>query len=183
MKAKQQLTQTQTPALDAIAVEKKTWVVNCPKCGASLNVKEGGCAYMCPVCNTLLRMKTGARLVKNLGEKEKNVHVLFTEKAINLLKWSESQKQLSRRAKRAEMILWTERAVSVLTLGFMNGEPPMSKSQATRKAKKLVKQAKKRPDFSPGILEELLVKHTTGYSVEDSIIVDFNENGFDVRKA
>ena len=184
MKAKKkEVVQQETPVMDAIPVEPKTWMVNCPKCGASLNVKEGGYAYMCPVCNTLLRMKTGARLVKNLGENEKNVHVLFTEKAIKLLQWSEAEKQFSRKAKKAEMVLWTERAVSVLALGFMEGDKKLGKRQAVRKARKIVKQAKKRPDFNPGILEELLVKNATGYTVEDSIVVDFNENGYDVKKA
>lgn len=183
MKAKKQAVAQEQPVLDAIPVEPKTWMVNCPKCGASLNLKEGGYAYMCPVCNTLLRIKTGARLVKQVEENKKNVHVLFTERAIKLLQWSESEKQFSKKAKKAEMVLWTERAISVLALGFMENNKNMSKRAAVAKAKKIVKQAKKRPDFNPGILEELLAKHATGYAVEESILVDFNENGFDVRKA
>lgn len=184
MKAtKKEILQQEAPVMEAIPVEPKTWMVNCPKCGASLNVKEGGYAYMCPVCKTLLRMKTGARLIKNLGENEKNVHVLFTEKAIKLLQWSETEKQFSRKAKKAEMVLWTERAVSVLALGLMESDKKLSKSQAVRKAKKIVKQAKKRPDFTPGMLEKLLVENAVGYSGEDSIVIDFNENGFNVKKA
>ena len=61
----------------------KTWTVNCMKCGAALNLKEGGQAYICPVCGTLLRIKTGARLVKNLGVEEKKYHVTLTESAVN----------------------------------------------------------------------------------------------------
>lgn len=74
------------PAVEAVPVrEPKTWIVNCPKCGASLSMKEGGCAYMCPVCKTLLRVKTGARLVKNLDEGNKKLHVTLTENAVKYL--------------------------------------------------------------------------------------------------
>jgi len=61
----------------------KKWIVNCMKCGAALNLKEGGQAYICPVCGTLLRIKTGTRLVKDLGVQEKQYHVTLTESAIN----------------------------------------------------------------------------------------------------
>lgn len=61
----------------------KTWVVNCSKCGAALNLKEGGQAYICPVCRTLLRVKTGVKLVKDLGAEDKKYHVTFTSAAIN----------------------------------------------------------------------------------------------------
>ena len=74
------------PAVEAVPVkEPKTWIVNCPKCGASLSMKEGGCAYMCPVCKTLLRVKTSARLVKNLDEGNKKLHVTLTENAVKYL--------------------------------------------------------------------------------------------------
>lgn len=74
------------PVVEAVPVrEPKTWVTNCPKCGAALSMKEGGYAYMCPVCKTLLRMKTSARLVKNLGEGTKNLQITLTENAVNYL--------------------------------------------------------------------------------------------------
>ena len=75
--------------------EPKEWVVNCPKCGAALNLKEGGTAYLCPVCSTLLRVKTGARLVKNLNVSDKTLHINVTEQAVNYL--------LEKEAKRARM--------------------------------------------------------------------------------
>ena len=76
----------QMPVQEAVPVqEPKTWVVNCPKCGAALNLKEGGYAYMCPVCSNLLRIKTGARLVKNLDLGNNNLHVTLTENAVKYL--------------------------------------------------------------------------------------------------
>lgn len=76
----------QPPVQEAVPVkEPKVWVVNCPKCGAALNLKEGGFAYMCPVCNNLLRIKTGARLVKNLDCGNNNLHVTLTENAVKYL--------------------------------------------------------------------------------------------------
>lgn len=48
-------------------VEPKTYVVNCPKCGAALNVKAGGFAYMCPVCSNLFRVRVGEKLVKDVS--------------------------------------------------------------------------------------------------------------------
>lgn len=47
--------------------EVKNYVVNCPKCGAALNMKTGGVAYMCPVCNTLLRIRKGEKMVKDVS--------------------------------------------------------------------------------------------------------------------
>ena len=74
------------PVVEAVPVrEPKTWIVNCPKCGAALSMKEGGCAYLCPVCKSLLRVKTGARLVKNLDEGNKKLHVTLTENAVKYL--------------------------------------------------------------------------------------------------
>lgn len=76
----------ETPVVEAVPVkEPRNWVVNCPKCGAALNLKEGGYAYMCPVCSTLLTVKTGARLVKDVSQGDKNLRVTFTENAVNYL--------------------------------------------------------------------------------------------------
>ena len=67
MKAKKkEVLQQEAPVMEAIPVEPKTWMVNCPKCGASLNVKEGGYAYMCPVCNNLFRVRKCEKLVKDV---------------------------------------------------------------------------------------------------------------------
>lgn len=77
--------------------EPKEWVVNCPKCGASLNLKDGGTAYLCPVCSTLLRVKTGARLVKNLNVADKTLRVNITEQAVNYLLETETKRAKKRK--------------------------------------------------------------------------------------
>ena len=77
--------------------EPKEWVVNCPKCGASLNLKDGGTAYLCPVCSTLLRVKTGARLVKNLNVADKTLRVNITEQAVNYLLEQEAKRAKKRK--------------------------------------------------------------------------------------
>jgi uncharacterized Zn finger protein (UPF0148 family) len=84
--------------------EPKEWVVNCPKCGASLNLKDGGTAYLCPVCSTLLRVKTGARLVKNLNVADKTLRVNITEQAVNYLLETEAK-----RAKKSKCIFRRKR--------------------------------------------------------------------------
>ena len=47
------------------AVEQKA-LVNCPKCGAGLYVDSTEVVYMCPVCNSLMRVRIGERIVKNV---------------------------------------------------------------------------------------------------------------------
>ena len=58
-----------------VAREVRSWNVNCPKCGATLKLKEDDTAYLCPVCTSVLRVKTGARLVKNLNYENKQLHL------------------------------------------------------------------------------------------------------------
>ena len=48
-------------------VEEKKVVVNCPNCSASLSVKLGNYAYVCPVCSQIFRTRVGERLVKEVG--------------------------------------------------------------------------------------------------------------------
>lgn len=72
--------------------EPKNWVVNCPKCGASLNLKEGGTAYLCPVCNSVLRVKSGVRLVKDVTKEDKTLFVGVSEKAMKFLFEKEEQR-------------------------------------------------------------------------------------------
>ena len=69
--------------VEAIPVqEPKDYVVNCPKCGAALKIKDGGSfAYMCPVCNTLLRVKTGVKYIKDVDTGDKSMHVAITATA------------------------------------------------------------------------------------------------------
>lgn len=126
------------PVMEAIAVkeEPKTWVINCPKCGAALSVKEGGYAYMCPVCSTLLRMKTSARLVKDLGGDKKNLHVVLTENAVNYLVGKN------------------------MAYSANPKNPPLNN------------------------LEFMIAKNLAGgYTREDSIVVDIDANGLNVKKS
>ena len=69
--------ETVAPA-PVVANQPRSWNVNCPKCGATLKLKEDGTAYLCPVCTSVLRVKTGARLVKNLNYDAKQLHINVT---------------------------------------------------------------------------------------------------------
>ena len=78
--------------------EPKNWIVNCPKCGAALNLKEGGTAYLCPVCNSVLRVKSGVRLVKDVTKEDKTLFVGISEKAVGyLLKKEEERAKLEKK--------------------------------------------------------------------------------------
>ena len=99
-----------TEAVEAIALaqQPKNWIVNCPKCGASLNLKEGGTAYLCPVCHSVLRVKSGSRLVKDVPKEDKTMRVNVTEKAIRYLLEKEAEraklekKRCARKRKKAQ---------------------------------------------------------------------------------
>lgn len=87
-------------------VEQNEWVVNCNKCGASLSVNNDGNAYICPVCNTLFRIQTGTRIVKDVTVKEQQVHVTMTESAVSVIAKEDAKakkkakKKLSARAQK-----------------------------------------------------------------------------------
>ena len=88
MKVKKQKQVQAQPIVEAIPVEEKTkkeFVINCKKCGAALTVKEGGYAFMCPVCKTLFRIRTATRFVKEVAPKEKQVHLTMSERAVNYI--------------------------------------------------------------------------------------------------
>ena len=70
----------------------KTWIVNCPQCGASLNLKEGSDAYLCPVCKSILHVKSGERLVKNVSKEEQTLRVNLTETAVKRLLEKEAER-------------------------------------------------------------------------------------------
>ena len=50
-----------------VAEEVKKYVVNCYRCGAALHVQSGNVVYMCPVCNNLVRIRLGEKLVKDIS--------------------------------------------------------------------------------------------------------------------
>lgn len=83
-KSKKVETQTQQPKTETpvclAPVEGKKYVVQCPRCSAKLNVKNNGVAYMCPVCNTLFRMRTGTKMVKDVSP------VIVSEAYVNVTK-------------------------------------------------------------------------------------------------
>ena len=69
-----------TTVLEAQPVVLREFTVSCPRCGAALKVKDGGVAYMCPVCHNLFRMHTGAKLVKDV------TRVIVSEAYVNVSK-------------------------------------------------------------------------------------------------
>lgn len=88
MKKKEQVNAQAVPVMDAVpvnVVRPTEFVVNCHKCGAALTMKSGKSAYICPVCNTLLRMRTGTRIVKEVPVKEKQIHLTLSESAANYI--------------------------------------------------------------------------------------------------
>jgi Zn finger protein HypA/HybF involved in hydrogenase expression len=74
-----------------VELEARSWNVNCPKCGTTLKLKESDTAYLCPVCSSVLRVKTGARLVKNLNYGARQMHVCITDMAANYILWQAAQ--------------------------------------------------------------------------------------------
>ncbi len=150
----------------------KNWAVNCPKCGATLNLKEGGYAFLCPVCNSILKIRTDERPVIEQKE-EKYLQVRLTEKTTELLKWSEAEMANSKKAQKAAKVLWKERAIHALTYEIMNGATPVSKRKAKKKAKKLVKKAEN--TAVKDTLETLLAGNA---NTEETLTVAFSAKGF-----
>ena len=69
--------------VDAVVVAdvaEKPFVVNCHKCGAALHVQAFNVVYMCPVCNSLLRVRFGERLVKDVSQ------TVVAESYVNVVK-------------------------------------------------------------------------------------------------
>lgn len=55
------------PVVEAAApVAAQKVLVNCPKCGAGLYADDPEVVYMCPVCNNLMRVRIGERIVKTI---------------------------------------------------------------------------------------------------------------------
>ena len=82
------------PEVEAVPVEmdqSKTFVINCTKCGAALSAKSGRTAYICPVCGTVLLMRTGVRVVKDIPVHEKQIHLTLTESAAKFILQKDSQ--------------------------------------------------------------------------------------------
>lgn len=76
------------PAVDAVPVnviKRESFVINCSKCGAAVTAKNNSTAYICPVCGTLFRIRTGTRIVKEVPVKEKQIHLTLTEKAAKFI--------------------------------------------------------------------------------------------------
>ena len=112
-------TQEQAPVVMS-ATTQSDWVINCNKCGASLNIKSNNTAYICPVCGTLFRVQTGKRMVKEVAKERKvQINLTFTERAVNYVKANEvaqtktpSKKLSKRKVKKAMKKL--QKAMSVI---------------------------------------------------------------------
>ena len=105
-------------------VETKNWTVNCPKCGVALNLKEDGTVYICPVCSSVLRVKSGSRLVKDVTKEDKTMRVNVTEKAIRYLLEKEAERaklekkrcaRKRKKARKAAQSLESKLAVNALS--------------------------------------------------------------------
>ena len=71
------------PVAEAVAVEPKTYEVNCPGCGAYLSVEVSGMAYMCPVCNKILRVRKKEKLVKDVSRVVVAEAYISVDKGVN----------------------------------------------------------------------------------------------------
>lgn len=104
--------------------EPRTWNVNCPKCGATLKLKEEDTAYLCPVCSSVLRVKTGARLVKNLDYGTKQMHISVTDMAAKYIVWQKQNTPKKRcclfRRKRKPVITLNDLIAKSIEEGYTN---------------------------------------------------------------
>lgn len=110
---KEQIPMMEQP-MDAIPVETieapKSFVVNCHKCGAALNLKSGKTAYICPVCNTLLRMRVGTRIVKEIPVKEKYIHLTLTQSAAKHILYADRDYRVNEAKEKASPLYSEEKA-------------------------------------------------------------------------
>ena len=113
-------TQEQAPVAVS-ATTQSDWVINCNKCGASLNIKSNGNAYICPVCGTLFRVQTGKRMVKEVAKERKvQLNLTLTARAFDYIKANEvavgkapSKKLSARKVKKAMKKLQKAMSVNV----------------------------------------------------------------------
>ena len=57
----------------------KIYIVNCPKCGATLKVKDGAAVYACGACNYLFQIRKIAQDVTEAKEKEESLEMQTPE--------------------------------------------------------------------------------------------------------
>ena len=57
----------------------KIYMVNCPKCGAALKVKDGAAVYACGACNYLFQIRKIAQDVTEAKEKEESLEMQTPE--------------------------------------------------------------------------------------------------------
>ena len=145
-------------AIPVEAEEQKSFVINCYKCGAALNVSSGKTAYICPVCGTLLRMRTVTRIVKEIPVKEKYVHITLTEKAAKHILLADKEYKLaeSAKAKPARRCLF-------------------------RRRKKVVDDSRK----TQLAMESLIAKHISvnNYEEGDVLVIDADEQNLSITTA
>ena len=119
-KEKHQVSTQERAPVAVSATSQSDWVINCNKCGASLNIKSNGNAYICPVCGTLFRVQTGKRMVKEVAKERKvQLNLTLTARAFDYIKANEvavgkapSKKLSARKVKKAMKKL--QKAMSVI---------------------------------------------------------------------
>ena len=168
--------------------EPKNWVVNCPKCGAALDLKSGGTAYLCPVCGTLLSVKVKARLVKQLKLPEKTLHINVSEQAIQylvkreIIEQKRKQKRcLFKRRNRAPIFnLENMLARKIIADGYKLDADELAKKEYFTQRNKCCLSKSKMPTFEDVLARQIMEQ---GYSAEDIILVDVDEKGLKIKKS
>ncbi len=167
--------------------EPKNWVVNCPKCGAALDLKSGGTAYLCPVCGTLLSVKVKARLIKQLKLPEKTLHINVSEQAVQYLVKQEliTQKKKKKRCifkRNREPIFTLENMLArkIIADGYkLDTDGLAQKEFFLEKNKRRLTKAKM-PTFEDVLARQIMEE---GYTVEDIVLVEVDDNGLKIRKS
>lgn len=95
-------------AVPVNVVRQKDFIINCSKCGAALSAKNDKAAYICPVCGSLFRVRTGTRIVKEIPVKEKQIHLTLTEKAANFIVEKDAESK-AKAAKKKKTGFWARR--------------------------------------------------------------------------
>ena len=108
MKKKEQKNAQVVEAVPVTVMQPESYIVNCNKCGAALSVKNGKTAYICPVCGTLMRMRMGTKIVKDVPVREKQIHLTLTEKAANYIVEKDAIAQ-AKAAKKKKTGFWARR--------------------------------------------------------------------------
>ena len=64
--------------------EKKVYIVNCPKCGAALKVKDGANVYVCGGCRHLFQIRKFEKIIQEDVVEVKEKASVSSEKAVEI---------------------------------------------------------------------------------------------------